>query len=150
MDRNSIILAVCVLLGVIMGGVLVRWASRFLDRLRRKKRSRRGQKGEKQALKFLRKRGYKVLAEKPAMKTRVEVDGELLTRKVMVDLLVEKEGRTYAVEVKTGSNDTNPLHDATRRQLLEYALVYDDVDGLFLLDMETPRLMQIRFPALKR
>lgn len=149
MDNNVIVLAACALLGLILGGVLVRWASRFLDRMRRKKRSRRGQKGQKQARKFLRKRGYKVLAENPAMKTRVEVDGETFTRKVMVDFLVEKGARTYVVEVKTGSNDTDPLHEATRRQLLEYATVYDDVDGLFLLDMETPRLMRIRFPALK-
>jgi Holliday junction resolvase-like predicted endonuclease len=149
MNNSGILLAVCALLGLILGGVLVRWASRFLDRMRRKKRSRRGQKGQKQARKFLRKRGYKVLAENPAMKTRMEVDGETFTRKVMVDFLVEKGQRTYAVEVKTGSNDTDPLHEATRRQLLEYATVYDDVDGLFLLDMETPRLMRIRFPALK-
>jgi len=149
MDQRGILLAVCAAALFIVGGLFWRWASRWLDSKKRSWRGRRGQKGQKRAIKFLRKRGYKLLAEHPAMKVRVEVDGEVLTRKVIVDLLVEKEERTYAVEVKTGSNDTDPMSEGTRRQLLEYATVYRDVDGLFLLDMETPRLMEIRFPALK-
>ena len=150
MEQNGILLGVCAVILLMVGGLFWRWASRWLDSKKRIWRGRRGQKGQKRAIKFLRKRGYKLLAEHPAMKVRVEVDGEMLTRKVIVDLLVEKGERTYAVEVKTGSNDTDPMCEGTRRQLLEYATVYRDVDGLFLLDMETPRLMEIRFPALKR
>jgi hypothetical protein len=51
------------------------------------------------------------------------------------------------VEVKTGEQAIDPLDPRTRRQLLEYSLALR-LHGLFLLDMETPRLMRIRFPGV--
>lgn len=74
------------------------------------------------------------------------VDGERLEYEVRADLLVSRWWRTYVVEVKTGKVAPNPRKGATRRQLREYAALYD-VDGLLLADMSAGELHEIRFPA---
>jgi hypothetical protein len=53
------------------------------------------------------------------------------------------------VEVKTGKSAPNPKTTATRRQLREYAAVYE-ADGVLLADMNAGTLHEIRFPARAR
>jgi hypothetical protein len=74
------------------------------------------------------------------------VDGERLDFEVRADLLVTRWWRTYVVEVKTGTSAPNPKTTATRRQLREYAAVYD-VDGLLLADMNAGELHEVHFPT---
>lgn len=74
------------------------------------------------------------------------VDDQRLEFEVRADLLVSRWWRTYVVEVKTGESAPNPKNSATRRQLREYAAVYE-ADGLILADMSAGKLYQIRFPA---
>jgi hypothetical protein len=68
---------------------------------------------------------------------------------VRVDYVTRRRGRLYGVEVKTGERATDPLHRPTRRQLLEYSRVFG-FDGLYLLDMDARRLMQVAFPRQGR
>ena len=63
------------------------------------------------------------------------------------DLLVERDGRLYVADVKSGALATDPTLPATRRQLLEYLLAYE-VDGALLVDMEARQIREVVFPAL--
>ena len=74
------------------------------------------------------------------------VDGKRLEYDVRADLLVSRRWRTYVVEVKTGKSAPNPKATATRRQLREYAAIYQ-VDGLLLADMSAGELREVRFPT---
>ncbi len=124
-------------------------ASRALDRWRMRRRFSRGRAGQKKARKWLCARGFEVLAEEAPIPAAVEVDGERLPYELRIDFVVSKGRRVYGVEVKTGSRAPDPSHRETRRQLLEYS-AHLGLDGLFLLDMDTPQLMQIRFPGLRQ
>lgn len=123
---------------------LVLRARRYLELRRFRRRMRRGAQGQREAVDFLQRRGFEILAEEHELHGVLEVDGEPLDYAVRVDFLVRKGRRLHGVEVKTGEKATNPLHRPTRRQLLEYSHLLD-VDGLYLLDMDAPRLMRVRF-----
>ena len=81
----------------------------------------------------------------------VEVDGESWEVLCRADLLVEDaDGARFVAEVKTGRMAPEPTRPATRRQLLEYWLVFP-VDGVLLVDMAAGRVRAVRFnPAAMR
>lgn len=108
------------------------------------RRAQRGREGESRAEALLQRAGYTVLDTQVTRDTGIIVNGTLRPVKVRADLLVEKEGQTFVVEVKTGSVAPDPASAATRRQLLEYHYAFD-VDGLLLADMERNELMTIGF-----
>jgi len=108
------------------------------------RRAQRGREGESRAEGLLKKAGYTVLDAQVTRDTGIIVNGTLRPVKVRADLLVEKGGQTFVVEVKTGSVAPDPASAATRRQLLEYHYAFD-VDGLLLADMERNELLTIGF-----
>jgi hypothetical protein len=119
----------------------------WLEARRLRRRLRRAARGQAQARRYLEQRGFSILAEEHEVAAELEVDGQRVAYSVRIDYLVGKGRRTYGVEVKTGERATDPANRSTRRQLLEYSqLLRPALDGLFLLDMDTPRLMRIRFP----
>jgi hypothetical protein len=65
---------------------------------------------------------------------------------VRADLLVQRDGALFVAEVKTGSRAPDPSFPATRRQLLEYLMVFEP-DGLLLVDMEREAVMEVEFPV---
>ena len=110
-----------------------------------RRRFRRARKGELEAEQLLRRRGYTVLDDQVRRTSHLLVDGERVEYEVRADLLATRRGRTYVVEVKTGKAAPRPTHAATRRQLREYAEVYE-ADGLLLADMSAGALRAIEFP----
>jgi hypothetical protein len=76
------------------------------------------------------------------------VDGRTQEVIVRADFLVERGGSRYVAEVKTGSKATSPSYSDTRRQLLEYRVLYD-VEGVVLVDMEAERVHLVKWPALE-
>jgi len=110
------------------------------------RRFKRGARAEDEARDFLEDEGYKLLDEQKSLKPTVLVDGRPHEYSVRIDFVATRGRKIYGVEVKSGKAATHPTESSTRRQLLEYAHVYA-FDGLFLLDMETPRLMKIEFPG---
>lgn len=106
---------------------------------------RRGASGQRAARGYLEQQGFQIAAEEYVASAEVDVDGERQIFDVRIDYLVRRRGRLFGVEVKTG-DQADPLARPTRRQLREYAAVLP-VDGLYLLDMDRQRLMQVRFPA---
>lgn len=123
---------------------LALWIRRQSAAYALKRRATRGREGESRAEKLLERQGYAVLDAQVTRETSLRVNGELRTVKVRADLLVEKGGETFVVEVKTGSVAPDPASAATRRQLLEYHHVFE-VDGLLLADMERNEVFTIEF-----
>ena len=131
------------LLGVLLGAAAVRWRSR-----RRIARHRRmGREGQVRALKLLRRAGYRVLDTEVAATGRVRVDGTPVDYRVRADAIVRRGFRRYVAEFKGGAESAAITNRATRRQLLEYALLFD-VAGVLLVDASRGRVHRIEFPRL--
>jgi hypothetical protein len=116
-------------------------------RLRARRRQRRAEAGERDAERLLRARGYHVCETQPRRRLTLHVDGEPRTVEVRADYLVRRGGRSLVAEVKTGERAPRPHAPKTRRQLLEYRLVYD-VSGVLLVDMERGSILEVEFPWL--
>ena len=136
--------AVILVLAFIGGGVLALRLRGWLNRATSQKRFLRGRAGEREAAELLRQEGYEVVDEQASREANMWVDGRRLAVRVRADYLVQRNGKQYVVEVKTGKTATDPASTSTRRQLLEYERVYD-ADGLLLADMEQKRLRRIWF-----
>ncbi|MEN8150886.1 MAG: hypothetical protein ABFS86_13775 [Planctomycetota bacterium] len=130
-----------VLLGVMFGVGAMRWRVR-----RRIGRHRRmGRRGEARALKLLRRAGYRVLDTEVAASGRVRVDGNSVDYRVRADAIVRRRFRRYVAEFKGGAESAAITNRATRRQLLEYAFLFD-VAGVILVDASRGRVHRIEFP----
>ena len=117
------------------------------DRSARKTRASRASDGEDQAPDFLRSHGFVVVGRQPTVRSWIEVNGEDLPFQVRADFIVrDKYDNLFVVDVKTGLKAPNPKNIATRRQLLEYRLLYKVVSGVLLVDMETRTILHIGFP----
>lgn len=125
------------------------WLARRWDAWRGNRRRERGLAGEQQAEVLLRRWGFRILERQAERVVRMEVEGEEWECPVRADFLVERDGRSWVVEVKTGQRAPDPSNGSTRRQLLEYCLVFGS-DRLLLLDMESQTLRTIVFPSLRR
>lgn len=125
------------------GALLYRGFSVIWRRWRIARRFKRGLIAEKHAARYLRRHGYRILAAQLQEPITVYVNGEAQDSTVRADFLVRKGWKTYIVEVKSGQQGT-VRQAATRRQLLEYKLVYEP-DGIILLDMEHHNLQKINF-----
>lgn len=137
-----------VILSIFFGAFLYHKFSSFLRNLFLQRKFARGLKGEDDARKFLLKNGYEIIEEQPSREAVMQVDGEPVSYRVRADFLVEKDGRESIVEVKTGEVSTNPVSINTRRQLFEYASLYD-VDDILFFDAEKKQLMHIHFDCLE-
>lgn len=104
--------------------------------------------GEVEAEGWLERKGYRILERQVERKVPLIVEGEEWECVVRADFLVERDGRVWVVEVKTGRVAPDPTSPTTRRQLLEYCLVFGS-DRLLLLDMESRQLQTIVFPQLR-
>lgn len=111
-------------------------------------RSRRlGTRGEAEGLRLLKRSGCRVIETESTRRGSLEVDGRRLVYHVRVDALVLYRGRRYVAEFKHGGLASRPTRRGTRRQLLEYALLFG-VDGVLLVDAAAQRVRCIRFPLL--
>jgi Holliday junction resolvase-like predicted endonuclease len=113
--------------------------------VRAHRRSDRSIAGEIEAERLLERRGYRILARQPGLEWGIACDGEDLPVELRADLLVERRGRRYVAEVKTGVSAPLLTNAATRRQLLEYCVAYE-VESVLLVDVEEQRVREISFP----
>jgi hypothetical protein len=147
MSRPVLVLVLLVLAAV-AGGLVVAWVGRTWRRWQWERKRRRGRQGEIEAPDVLAAAGYRVLEDQAELPCTLLVDGEPRPFTIRVDYLVDRAGRRYAAEVKTGSVAPDPAASATRRQLLEYAVHYP-VEGAVLVDMEARKVHSVVFPALR-
>ena len=121
--------------------------SQLLSSSYMKKKRRQGAKGEAYAKKFLLKNHYKIIREQPGIQACLYIDGKKREYSIRADFLVEKDGESAVVEVKTGTTAIDPLYRYTRRQLLEYSVFYD-VNKILFFNAETMELKEIEFKKL--
>lgn len=100
---------------------------------------------EKKALRFLEERGFQCLGEQVERDSFFVCDGQKIPFRVRVDYLLERGGRRYVAEVKTGKQVEDFEKPAVRRQLLEYALLFAPWPILFI-DGENQRIHEVSFP----
>jgi hypothetical protein len=134
--------ALCALaLAVLMAArAFARWRSRALIR----SRWTRAVAGEVEAEDLLSEHGFAILDRQAGLVWEIECDGKAHPVELRADLLVERDGRRYVAEVKTGATAPLLTNAATRRQLLEYCIAYQ-VDSVLLVDVEAQAVREITF-----
>lgn len=110
-------------------------------------RQRTARQAENEAEKLLASLGFTILERQAVVRWRLEVDGEDREVSSRADLLVEKDGRLFVADVKTGDDAPRPHLPATRRQLLEYLLAFE-ADGALVVDMRRRKVRSVSFRGL--
>lgn len=134
-------LLLCALLVVLWRRARGRW------RRANRGRQHHAQRAESEAERFLAQQGYAILDRQLSQAWRLRIDDRWHTVGCRADLLLRRRGRLYIADVKTGGKAPDPRSPATRRQLLEYFLVFS-VDGVLLVDMEQRCIRAVEFPDL--
>jgi Holliday junction resolvase-like predicted endonuclease len=145
MTQNLLItLTVIFLVALVLGAIIFCYFERSFENWRLRRRLKRGVQGEGTARAFLKKHGFTILAEQVELTSHMWIDGQKTTYSVRADFLVKKGSRKGIVEVKTGTKAIDPVYAQTRRQIFEYARLYE-VDDVFLFDAENEVLKNIQF-----
>ena len=117
----------------------------YFKKFKARRRLKRGIKKEKEAYKVLKKLGYKIVGNNIKYQYSLQINQDFINIGLEIDYLVQKKGKTYIIEVKSGESATKITNSSTRRQILEYSLFIKN-DGILLLDMEKEDLQEIIFP----
>ena len=131
------------LVSLAVGGWLSRWWGQFAQRRARQRVQSRAQDAEASAAALVQREGFQVLGRQVPGEYVFEVDGAQQVASLRADLLVERNGCRYVVEVKSGG-PADIGFAATRRQLLDYYLHFS-VDGVLLADMRAGVLRRVEF-----
>ena len=115
-NKFLLLLASGFLLGLACAFYLALLFRRWLGGRHRKK----GRKAEKKAVKLLQKRGFRVLERDPAFASELLVDDHVTRFPVTPDLLVERDGQRFVVEIKSYRDNISIQTASIRRQVLEY------------------------------
>lgn len=134
-------------------GIAVMWLiaklQKTFESFKRKKRFKRGTEGEAEACLYLQKHGFSICRAQDETAASMLINGISHDYTVRADYVAVKKGKRCIVEVKTGKKAVDPLFSDTRRQLLEYAVVYK-VDNIFLFNADDGILMKIDFPGVTK
>jgi hypothetical protein len=96
------------------------------------------------AAKLLSRRGYAVVGSQVKGTYDLWVDGRRISIALRADYIVERGGRSFVAEVKSGELAPSIETTATRRQLLEYRIAFA-VDGVLLVDGEAGSIREVVF-----
>ncbi|MGI6485757.1 MAG: hypothetical protein ACOX15_05450 [Tepidanaerobacteraceae bacterium] len=121
---------------------------KYFRTIKAKNRIRKAKRSEKKAIKLLESRGFEIVDIQKENSYKLYVDGKPYEACVKADIIARKGSKYYVAEVKSGEKATSPRYPETRRQLLEYFLVYKP-DGLILVDMEKKNLRKIEYAIVK-
>lgn len=140
---NFVLILGCISVGIVFLTLKVTafWRARRLQRIFAHAHS-----AEKNASQLFEKRGYRVLGEQVEKDAFMIVDGRRVPYRVRADYLLRKGNKTYVAEVKTGNQAVSFLQSHTRRQLLEYYLVYQP-RAVLLVDGEEGKIEEVVFPG---
>lgn len=134
-----------VLLAIVSLWFLLYVLSVRLKKWRIRQKQKRGVVKEAEAKKLLERKRYRVLEYQPEF-WYTAIQGNTDVRVCLKpDYLVEKDGRLFCVEVKTGHGADGLSNKNTRRQILEYAC-FIKCSGVLFVDMEHNEIKRIRFP----
>jgi hypothetical protein len=133
---------------VVAGGALALWLRRWSGRRARRQRMVRAQRAERDAAGLLEARGFAVLGRQVRQSWSLVADTDEVEFTLVADYLVERGGRRWVAEVKTGERALDLRHGPTRRQLLEYRQAFA-VDGVLLVDAEGQCVRHVHFRGSK-
>ncbi len=139
-EAPGIVLLVVALAALVVGVLIARWWRGATSR----RRNRIAQGGEHEAERILARAGYRVVERQARAAWSMIVDGEELEIEVRADLIVSRRDRLFVAEVKTGERAPDPTHPPTRRQLLEYSLVFG-ADAVLLVDVPARAVRAVSF-----
>ncbi|MFP4162435.1 MAG: hypothetical protein ACLFVE_00510 [Chitinispirillaceae bacterium] len=144
---NSIwfILLSGILLIVLSSAVSFR-LSKTLQNRKLRKRFSHGKASEEKAVRYFKKHGYRILDTQVKAESWFYANERKQSFEVKADLLVQKGGTQFLVEVKTGE-DAKPSHASTRRQIFEYNHIYKP-DKLVLFDADREQHYLISFETV--
>jgi hypothetical protein len=125
---------------------LALWAAVTRGSRRARRRAARAMDGEATARLLLEAHGYEIRGEQVRGSWSLTVDGETFDFGVRADLVVARDGELLVAEVKTGMLAPDPTFGPTRRQLLEYQLVFE-VDGVLVVDADRRTISRVAFDA---
>ncbi len=117
---------------------------RSRDRRARIRRAARAARAERHARSVLDDAGFRVRGEQVRRSWSLSEDGRALQFDLVADYVVERDGRAWVAEVKTGERALDLRFGPTRRQLLEYREAFG-VDGVLLVDAEANGIREIHF-----
>lgn len=137
------------ILGGTIGAVTALFLIKAYFRFKIRKRLRRAKKSEIRAINLLEKHGFEIVDVQKTEDYKLIVDNKTYNVTVKADMIARKNNKIYVVEVKSGKKAPSFKNIATRRQLLEYYLVYNP-DGLILVDMEKRKIQNIDFSIVKK
>ncbi len=137
-----------IIFGVIVGIILTINILKYLRRWNLRKRIQKAKKSEYKAIDFMKNRGYQILDLQKECTYTLFIDDKPYKVTVKADMIVKKGNKTFVAEVKTGEKVTSPKYTGTRRQLLEYYMVYRP-NGLILVDMERQKLRTVEYSILR-
>jgi len=132
-----------------LGAFIFYFLTEYILRIKLKKRMKKARKGELKAIELLQHNGYEVLDTQRQMQYNMIVDNKKYLISVKADMIVKKGKKMYIAEVKTGEKAPSANLSATRRQLLEYYMVYKP-DGIILVDMEKQLLKKVEYSFIPR
>ena len=133
-----------ILIGAVFGMAVALLFLKLIKRRKVNRRMQRAKRGEIKAVNLLEKNGYQIVDIQKEGFYTLEIDDKPHIAKVKADLIISKGNRTFVAEVKTGEKATSPRNIDTRRQLLEYYLVYKP-HGIILVDMEKEQLRHVKY-----
>ena len=90
--------------------------------------------------------GYSVIGTQVKGSYDLLIDGRAFSIALRADYVVERRGRLFVAEVKSGRLAPSLETAATRRQLLEYRIAFA-VDGVLLVDGEEGSIHEVVFVA---
>ncbi|SDH29845.1 hypothetical protein [Winogradskyella thalassocola] len=133
-----------VIIGILLYIALKLKIAQYNKKRKQKKRFARGLMLENKARGFLQDKGYSIVGEQEQYFHRYKVNNKNFESKIILDYVVEKDGKKFIVEVKSGKSAISVQDKNSRRQLLEYDFVIEN-DGIFLLDMENRTMKLVKF-----
>lgn len=136
------------ILGSIIGIIIFLRLGKYFRSRKLKLQLYRSRNAESKASKLLISEGYKIIESQKRRPIFTYLNGVEFSNWVQADYVVEKKGKQYVVEVKTGEKATQITNSATRRQLLEYFYIYQP-EGILLLDMESGKIQDVQFQTIK-
>lgn len=137
--------ALCGVVGLLGLGLVCWRASQRWALASRRRVQRTAQKAEDSAQALLRAAGYRVVGVQVTRPWPVRLGERTAVVNLVADLLVEKGGRRYVAEVKSGELGTSIRHGPTRRQILEYSLAFGS-EAVLLVDARRRRFVPVGFP----
>ena len=141
---DSMSVAILLVATAAVGFLIGHHLRRYDQRRRGRRRASAGIAAERRAEVLLARHGFIVSKRQARVRWSAAVDGSPRSFTLCADYLVERNGRKYVAEVKSGRLAPRLSHAPTRRQLLEYRHAFD-VHDVLLVDMTHEQIHYVTF-----